>query len=378
MGLALSACTVPAAGQPGFDLGADEMEWGLGIHGEAGVERSPMRSADDIVDRLLTRILDDRGIAAGQRVAVLVNGLGATPPMELSIVAGAAVRELRRRGVAVERLWVGNYLTALDMAGCSLSVLAVDEDLLAALDAPTSAPAWTTALTPVEARTITLAGRPTDAGTGTLPVDDPLRRVLEHVARVLTAAGDELTAMDREVGDGDLGISLARGSAAVLRDCPAYPGEQGVAAVLRAVSATVRRSVGGTSGPLYAIMLLRAAAALDGVAAAGPRDWAAAFHAGVDGIREVGGAEVGDRTMVDALVPAATAFTAGLGTGTWQQALDAAVQAARDGTTRTAGVVARLGRSSYLGKRVLGHPDPGARAVVVWLEAIAAAVDPCE
>jgi dihydroxyacetone kinase len=378
MGLALSACTVPAAGQPGFDLGADEMEWGLGIHGEAGVERSPMRSADDIVDRLLTRILDDRGIAAGQRVAVLVNGLGATPPMELSIVAGAAVRELRRRGVAVERLWVGNYLTALDMAGCSLSVLAVDEDLLAALDAPTSAPAWTTALTPVEARTITLAGRPTDAGTGTLPVDDPLRRVLEHVARVLTAAGDELTAMDREVGDGDLGISLARGSAAVLRDCPAYPGEQGVAAVLRAVSATVRRSVGGTSGPLYAIMLLRAAAALDGVGAAGPRDWAAAFHAGVDGIREVGGAEVGDRTMVDALVPAATAFTAGLGTGTWQQALDAAVQAARDGTTRTAGVVARLGRSSYLGKRVLGHPDPGARAVVVWLEAIAAAVDPCE
>jgi dihydroxyacetone kinase len=375
MGLALSACTVPAVGRPGFDLGADEMEWGLGIHGEAGVERSPMRSADEIVQRLLTRILDDRGIAAGRRVALLVNGLGATPPMELSIVAGAAVRDLRRRGVVVERLWVGQYLTALDMAGCSLSVLAVDDELLAALDAPTSAPAWMAATVPVEGRTITATGGPTDSGTGTLPPADPLRRTLEAVARALTDAAEELTAMDREVGDGDLGTSLARGAAAVLRDCPAYPGEQGPAAVLRAASATVRRSVGGTSGPLYAILLLRAAAALDGMDAAGPRGWAAAFAAGVDGVRQVGGATVGDRTMVDALAPAAAAYAAGLDTGTWRDALDAAVRAARDGTAATAGVVARLGRSSYLGERVLGHPDPGARAVTVWLEAVAATLD---
>jgi dihydroxyacetone kinase len=393
MGLALTPCTVPAAGRPGFDLADDEMEWGLGIHGEPGVERSAVQPVDRVVQRLLGRIVEDGGVGTGSRVALVVNGLGATPPMELSIVAGAAVRDLRGRGVTVERLLVGNLLTALDMAGCSLSVLAVDDDLLAALDAPTTAPAWPQVSSTVEARTVQPA--PVEAGpAGTLDADDPLRRVLEAVAHALIAADAELTAMDREVGDGDLGISLARGAAAILRECPAYPGGDGPAAVLRAASATVRRSVGGTSGPLYAVLLLRAAAALEGAADAGPRAWAAALRAGIDGVRQVGGADVGDRTMIDALVPAADALHTGLagsgaiqslagsgsdGSGTgqdgdWRRALDAAVEAAREGTAGTAAVQARLGRSSYLGARVLGHPDPGARAVVIWLEAVATAL----
>jgi dihydroxyacetone kinase len=383
MGLALSPCTVPAAGRPGFELADDEMEWGLGIHGEPGVERSPLRPADEVTERLLTAILTDRGITTGQQVALLVNGLGATPPMELSVVAASAVRHLHGRGVTVARLWVGNLLTALDMAGCSLSVLAVDDDLLAALDAPASAPAWMPASVPVEARTIAAPHAPASPATGHLDPDDPLRRVLEAVAAALIGAEDELTAMDREVGDGDLGISMARGANAVLRDCPTYPGESGPAAVLRAASATVRRSVGGTSGPLYAVLLLRAAAAIDTPdtdAAADRADtaggaagrWAVALQAGTDGVRRTGGAEVGDRTMVDALAPAAAALTAALDAGrTWPEALSAAVDAAREGTAGTATVRARLGRSSYLGDRVLGHPDPGARAVVVWLAAIA-------
>ena len=404
MGLALSPCTVPAAGRAGFELGDDQMEWGLGIHGEPGVERSALQPVNRIVERLLARILDDRGVTAGQRVALLVNGLGATPPMELSIVAAAAVRELARRDVPVARMWVGDHLTALDMAGCSLSVLPVDDDLLAALDAPAAAPAWRPAAVPAERRTLVAGGPPaggpvggepvaggpayggpagdragvTDAG-GTLAEDDPLRRVLERVAHALTEAADELTALDREVGDGDLGISLARGASAVLRECPAYPGERGPAAVLRVASATVRRTVGGTSGPLYAVLLLRAAAALDeaarGAAPAGPPEWAAALRAAVDGVRQIGGADVGDRTMVDALVPAADAFGQGVsGPGSWRAALDDAVRAAQTGAAGTAGVRARLGRSSYLGDRVLGHPDPGARAVVVWLTAIADAL----
>ncbi len=374
MGLALTACTVPAAGRPGFELGDDEMEWGLGIHGEPGVQRSALQPVDRVVERLLARILEDRGIVAGQRVALLVNGLGTTPPMELSIVAGAAVRDLQGRGVQVQRLWVGSFLTALDMAGCSLSVLAVDDDLLSALDAPTSAPAWTPAAFPVQATTITVDRAPIDRPAGVLDADDPLRRVLSRVAEALIDAEEELTAMDRVVGDGDLGISLARGAAAILRESATYPGQQGAAAVLRASAATVRRSVGGTSGPLYTVLLLRAAAALDAADGSGPAQWAAALAAGADGVRQVGGAAVGDRTMLDALVPAVEAFTAELDSGDWRPALDAAVQAARDGTARTAAVRARLGRSSYLGDRVIGHPDPGAQAVVRWLEAVAAAV----
>jgi dihydroxyacetone kinase len=376
MGVALSPCTVPAAGQPGFLLDGDEVEWGLGIHGEPGVERAGLRPVHEVVDRLLGAITADRGITAGQRVAVLVNGLGATPPMELSIVADAAARDLRGRGARVERIWAGNFLTALDMAGCSVSVLPVDDDLLADLDAPTNAPAWPATATAAEPASIPAPGGE-PAAHGTLPADDPLRRALEAVAEALISVRDELTALDREVGDGDLGISLARGAASVLAECPEYPGEAGPSAVLRATSATVRRSMGGTSGPLYAVMLLRAAAALAVAEAPTPRDWAVAFRAAVDGVRDVGGAEVGDRTMVDALVPAADAFEAALdGGAAWRDALGAAADAAAAAATETAGIRARLGRSSYLGDRVIGHPDPGAQAVALWLAAIAGPARP--
>jgi dihydroxyacetone kinase len=373
MGLALSPCTVPAAGSPGFLLEADEIEWGLGIHGEPGVERAGLRPAHEVVDRLVTAITTDRGIADGRRVALLVNGLGATPPMELSIVADAAARDLRKRRLRVERVWIGNFLTALDMAGCSLSVLPVDDELLDALDAPTTAPAWPATVTAAEPASIAApAGEPAEPGT--LPADDPVRRALEAVAEALISVRDELTELDREVGDGDLGISLARGAAAVLAECPSYPGGAGPAAVLRATSATLRRSMGGTSGPLYAVMLLRAAAAFPSTApdGASPQEWAAAFRAGVDGVREVGGAEVGDRTMVDALAPAVDAFESSLAAGSpWRDALAAAADAASAAAAATAQIRARLGRSSYLGDRVLGHPDPGAQAVALWLSAIA-------
>jgi dihydroxyacetone kinase len=216
---------------------------------------------------------------------------------------------------------------------------------------------------------------PADQGeSGTLPVDDPVRRGLEAVAEALISVRDELTELDREVGDGDLGISLARGAAALLAECPDYPGEAGPAAVLRAASATVRRSVGGTSGPLYAVLLLRAAAALPD---SSPRSWASALRAGLDGVREVGGAEVGDRTMVDALSPAADAFEAALRDGAgWRDALSAAADAAAAGAAATAEIRARLGRSSYLGDRVLGRPDPGAQAVALWLAALAGPARP--
>jgi dihydroxyacetone kinase len=139
MGVALGACTVPAAGRPGFELAAEEIEIGLGIHGEQGVQRGALQPADALVERLLGTILTDRGLAAGDRVALLVNGLGGTPPMELAIVARRAFALLRERGLLIERAWSGEFLTALEMPGCSLSLLKLDDARLALLDAPASA-----------------------------------------------------------------------------------------------------------------------------------------------------------------------------------------------------------------------------------------------
>ena len=142
MGVALGACTIPAAGRPGFEIGPAEIELGLGIHGEQGVERTALRPADQLVERLLGTILADRGLLPGEPVALLVNGLGGTPPMELAILARRAIAFLREQGLVVERAWAGEFLTALEMPGASLSVLRLDAARLALLDAPAEAPAW--------------------------------------------------------------------------------------------------------------------------------------------------------------------------------------------------------------------------------------------
>ncbi|MFY0408690.1 dihydroxyacetone kinase subunit DhaL [Solicola sp. PLA-1-18] len=370
MGVALSACTVPAVGHPGFELAEDEIEWGLGIHGESGVERGTMVTADEVAERLVDTVTTDRRIGAGARVAVVVNDLGATPPGELDIVARGALAALRRRDVVVERLWAGTFLSALDMAGCSISVLEVDDDLLAALDAPTETSAWPAAHRGRIAAPVTVPAPPTEAepdGSEHLAADSPVHRALTAACAALRDAEPELTRMDSEVGDGDLGTGLDRGARAVQDEIDALPADP--AEALRHVAGTLRRVIGGTSGPLYSIMLMRAAAVVDDGDASDPATWARAVTAGADGIAEVGGASLGDRTMLDALVPLGATLTEQLDAGA-QDAAAQAVEAARAGTASTAGTVAKVGRASYLGERAKGTPDPGAHAVVVWAEAV--------
>ena len=144
MGVALTACTVPHAGVPSFTLADDEIEIGIGIHGEPGRMRLPLEPADAIVDRLLEPILEDLPFAAGDRVLLLVNGMGGTPQVELYIAFRRAAEALAERNIDVVRSLVGNYTTALDMQGMSISVLQLDDELLELWDAPveTAALRW--------------------------------------------------------------------------------------------------------------------------------------------------------------------------------------------------------------------------------------------
>lgn len=141
MGLALSPCTLPAVGKPGFALGENEMELGMGIHGEPGVYRGELLPAAALAGKLLSPILKDLDYSGGE-VALLVNGMGATPLMELYILNNEAERYLQTAGVGIYRTLVGNYMTSLDMAGCSLSLLQLDSELKELLDAPCDTPAW--------------------------------------------------------------------------------------------------------------------------------------------------------------------------------------------------------------------------------------------
>ena len=136
MGVALTSCTVPAAGKPTFDIGDDEMEMGVGIHGEPGRRRVKLASADAIAEEMASAILDDLKPSAGSKALLFVNGFGATPAMELYVVYDAAARLLGKAGVEVSRSLVGNYVTSLDMAGCSITVTLLDDEIAKYWDAP--------------------------------------------------------------------------------------------------------------------------------------------------------------------------------------------------------------------------------------------------
>ncbi|MBT8160437.1 MULTISPECIES: dihydroxyacetone kinase subunit DhaK [Arthrobacter] len=141
MGVALSGCIVPHAGVPSFELAEDEIEIGIGIHGEPGRHKIPMEDADGITSRLLDPVLEDLEIKSGEQVLLFVNGMGGTPLSELYIVYRRAAQILGERGVKVERSLVGNYVTSLEMQGCSISVLRLDDELTALWDAPVHTPA---------------------------------------------------------------------------------------------------------------------------------------------------------------------------------------------------------------------------------------------
>ena len=140
MGVALSPCTIPAAGTPTFELPIGQMEIGMGIHGEPGVRRGPLESADQIAAELTSSIIADLPYRRGDEVAVLVNGLGATPKEELYILYRAVSGYLATEGISVHRVWVGEYATSLEMAGASLTLLRLDDELKRLVDAPAETP----------------------------------------------------------------------------------------------------------------------------------------------------------------------------------------------------------------------------------------------
>ena len=136
MGMALTSCTPPAKGSPLFALGDDEMEMGVGIHGEPGRRREKLASANAIIDELLEAVVSDLPYKQGDQVALMINGLGGTPISELYILYGRAHQQLQSLGISVARNYVGNYCTSLDMAGCSLTLVKLDDELVSLLDAP--------------------------------------------------------------------------------------------------------------------------------------------------------------------------------------------------------------------------------------------------
>jgi dihydroxyacetone kinase len=374
MGVSFSAGTSPAVGRPSFELGDDEMELGLGIHGEPGVKRTHLQTADEVTETLLRTVLEHGKFSDEKRVAVMVNNLGATTEMELAIVGRHAMLFLESKGFTVERIYAGTYLSSLDMAGISISVLGITDERLRWLDTVTTAPAWPNVLKQrpgkPETRMATTASANVSSSTGRVVRTEIGRRVkqaIEAACQSLIDAEGKLTEMDRITGDGDLGTSMKRAAAVVRGALKSYPLDD-VSATLKELGHTLCRELGGSSGPLYGVLFLRCGNVLEVSGSAGLAQWVEGLDEGCRAISELGGAKPGDRTMLDALDPFVKSLKAVRGNLT-HEALLAAVEEAERGVEATAQMMPRLGRSSYLGDRMLGYADPGAKAVAIWLRA---------
>jgi dihydroxyacetone kinase len=374
MGVSFSAGVSPVVGKPSFELAEDEIELGLGIHGEPGVTRRKLQPADQLTETLLTQILKSRDFGAEKRIAVMINNLGATTEMELAIVARHATLFLGKNGFTIERFYSGTFLSSLDMAGISISVLAVNEERLRWLDAPTTAPAWPN-VAKEQPRPLKLRIAPPENRKASTPQQNQepdlaknMKKAIEAACQALIQAEPQLTEMDRITGDGDLGANLKRASAAVREALPTYPLSD-IPATLKALSHTVRHELGGSSGPLYGVLFQRAGNVLANSHLVGLTQWATAIEEGGRAISELGGAKPGDRTMLDALDP----FVKMLKQAKLDSAREVLIEAAQEaqrGAESTAQMKPRFGRSSYLRDRVLGYPDPGAIAIAIWLRAI--------
>ncbi|HLH04589.1 MAG TPA: dihydroxyacetone kinase subunit DhaL [Bryobacteraceae bacterium] len=379
MGVALSGGSAPTLDRPAFAL-EDEVELGLGIHGERGVSRIASAPANELLDHLVAEVSTAMRLTRQNRVAVLLNNLGSTTGIEMAIAARRVIERLRSQQIEIERLYAGPFLTSLDMAGLSISLLRVDDERLKWLDASTSAPAWPRAVKqpPGDWSPILTTSQPENTqATPRISESEPNRRmvrILTHAADALSAAENKLTELDRAVGDGDLGQNMARAAASLRAAIPFLPLDNSPA-LLKAIGRKLQHVLGGSSGPLYGVLFLRAGTSLEGASPQDAKAWATALLEGTEAIAELGGARLGDSTMLDALVPFARTLLDRLhAEASTPEALLDALAAARSSAENTTKLLARRGRASYLGKRSVGHPDPGAIAAVIWLEAVVESV----
>ncbi|KAH7467280.1 hypothetical protein PRNP1_011292 [Phytophthora ramorum] len=394
MGVAIKPCTLPGQEDNSREWGDNDMEVGLGIHGEPGVAKCEQQDVPSLCKLLIEKITTDQtsvGLALkqGGKCVLMVNNLGSTTGMELYVVAKYAVEVLRAKGVEPERVMVGSFMTALDMAGFSLSLWNSNGDagMLAFFDAPTSAPAWT--YSPFDLSKSGISGsfikaevptqaqkkfeRPAELSNKGLL----LEKCILAVCETLIKNEPQLTNWDTKVGDGDCGTTFKNAAEAILADLKAHYPLNDATQTLRALADSVGRSAGGTSGVLYVIFLTAGSLHLESCKEADTAAWVGAFGAGIAAVQKYGGAKEGSRTMVDALVPSLRAIdnpTSKVGA----ELATAAAKAAQEGANATAQISTKLafGRAGYVGEEFgAGIPDPGAKAAAFWIQAIADAVN---
>ncbi|MFT4042197.1 MAG: dihydroxyacetone kinase family protein [Gordonia sp. (in: high G+C Gram-positive bacteria)] len=379
-GVAFTGCTLPGAGQPLFTVPSGRMAVGLGIHGEPGIDETPIPTADGLAELLVAQLLAERPDGAGTRVVPILNGLGSLKYEEMFVVYRRIAQLLTQAGLEILDPHVGEYCTSFDMAGTSLTLFWVDDELERLWSTPVDTPAYRRGAVTPAARASADTEVQADPATAQIVPGDPesvalAQRVvgaLETIVRTVDEHVDELGRIDQIAGDGDHGIGMQRGAHAALaagRDAAARGA--GAATVLTRAADGWSDRAGGTSGALWGVILTRLAQVLGDAGTPDASTIAAGIAAGSHAVQDYGKAEVGDKTLVDALVPFSSELTAQTAAGArlapaWRAAAGAATTAA----TATAALLPRKGRARTHGEHAIGTPDPGAVSLALIVTAI--------
>ena len=381
-GVAFSGCTLPGATQPLFTVPAQRMGIGLGIHGEPGISEDDILPAPALAKLLVDRLVAERPASSDGRVAVVLNGLGSTKYEELFVLWVSIEAELKKAGLTLVEPEVGEYVTSLDMAGCSLTLTWLDDELEKYWRAPAD--------TPVLRRGAIIATEPApalsevDDGPRAFGPASPASRengkciagLIGELAHALRDVEGELGRIDALAGDGDHGMGMTRGSAAAAEAAEkAVAAGAGAASVLAAAGDGWADRAGGTSGALWGLALRTWSNELSDELAITPDAVARGARAGLDAIMRLGRARVGDKTLVDAFEPFATTLGHAVAKGlplpaAWAEAAVAA-KAAADATAQLA---PKMGRARSHTKRSLGHPDAGAVSLALCAKVVATAL----
>lgn len=385
IGIAVSPGQIPGLDKPTFELGEDEMEYGMGIHGEPGIQRTKMQPADVLTEELYRNLMKDAGLLKGDEVCVVINGLGATTNLELAIVYRKVKQLLDKDGIIVYDSDMNNFCTSQGMGGFSITFMKLDDELKIYYDMPCYSPYYakgeltgaarehvaedTVKMHEVKAeekcggKAADTAVRKREGILTTLSAEDA-KDMLLYIADKVIAKKPYLTEIDSAIGDGDHGIGMAGGMQKAKDKLMKLDPNGNVYSVFETAGKAMLMSMGGASGVIFGSLYLAGAKGMEAKAELHAADLAAMERKSLMAIKERGKAEVGDKTMVDALEPAVLAMEANK-EKTLLEMLKAAEEAAKQGVENTKDYVAKFGRAKSLMERAVGHQDAGATSV--WL-----------
>ncbi len=383
IGFALSSCVVPAKGSPTFDLPENEMEYGIGIHGEPGITRKPIATSAELASKMVSDLAEHQKLSTGDEITVLINGFGSTPLMELYVFCNDVMRELSAREIKVYRIFVGNFMTSIDMLGASLTFMKMNDELKELLDDKCETPAFNTngkkceiaynslgETTANKTEKYEMLVEKEHAVIKDVITLDNLKYMVDRMGQVVIENEVPFCELDSFAGDGDFGMSVSKGFRKLKDEWDILAKCNDIGNFLHETSMIIMENCGGASGPIWGSAFRAAGKSVDAKNSLTLAEFANMMSEALVGIQKTGeysfgrGAVVGDKTLVDALAPFCDSLKENVNSDI-NLAFKTATEAAVDGAEKTKEIVARMGRAGTVGERSLGYPDAGAHALGV-------------